>query len=700
MKQFVVAVSIDKVQTFLYYVLQAYIQENQANSGTLREIVNSSQLISETFFRDIGIEGKDGEFSDHIEERLLTCSGMCIVTTSLDRELIIEKLDRLFRKYYKTFKGQLLVKYVVFEKKLSTNLDKLEAIKESKKRLRQQDCLNRIIDSHRDLLFQFSDVPDRKDKGLEKSIVSIQEYPAFVRDINALYSEKKADNDNHFRVAVIKADLDGMGDLFEQLGDFTVYKEISQLLSKFISLDYLHKLTAKYQEKDRDFKLYPLYMAGDDIFFAVTAAHLLDGVNLCKEILQQLNEKITKLRKQYSTNLRQLSLSIGIDFTFNREPIRYYYERVQRQVEEAKAYSRDCKDKVEKSSYVKISINNYIFEDYDAERKSPWAYFKNDVALLKGAMEKGFAAHHFLYGLLSKISDKTIGSSDVKFSNTVLYHLLPEHLESNNKDLREYELLVIEKLLRQLLAPKEEHSFGRKDNSNKQKKSEKELRFGPHQRKRLERYVLMLLLFSDQRFAMNGDKGQFARFNFDKKRIRSTMFNKPMRYLYNQSLYSSLKNDNTIKEHDIRQFRNFFAIFDRYIASNGNRVQTYRRLQISSSMFHRFKKMDKSQIGTIAEMLQSVNNREREEIEKMEAQRKSDKKAPPVLFFDKKAFREVGAKTNLWTDDYIDSLLIFYRLNELSIQYKIIYRDDRYKIQDNKNKKTNKKHRSSKGDKR
>ncbi|UTR13112.1 hypothetical protein MM221_10605 [Salipaludibacillus sp. LMS25] len=693
MGQYVVAVSIDKVQTFLYYVLQAYIQENQANSGTLREIVNSSQLISETFFRDIGIEGEGGEFNDHIDEQLLACSGMCIFSTSLDQEQITKKLNQLFRKYYKTFKGQLLVKYVVFERKLSTRQDKLRAIKESKDRLRQPKCLNEIITSHRDLLFQFCGVP--KGNELRLSIDLDKKYPSFSRDINALYSQEEDDNDNHFRIAVIKADLDGMGALFEQLGDYTIYNAISQLLSKFISLGYLHKITAKYQEKD--FKLYPLYMAGDDIFFAVTAAHLLDGINFCKEILQQLNEEINKLSEHYITNLPQLSLSVGIDFTFNREPIRYYYERVQHQLDEAKAYSRDCKDKVEKSSYMKISINDYVFEDYDAEKKSQWAYFKDDIALLKGAMGKGFAAHHFLYGLLRKISDKTICSSDVKFSNAVLYHLLPEHLESSNKELSGFELLLIEKLLRQLLTPKKERSCGRKENLNGKRNSEKELRFGSRQRIRLERYVRMLLLFSDQRFAMNGDKAQFTRFDFDKKRIRSTLFNKPMRYLYHQSLYSSLKNGNTIKEYDIRQFRNFFAIFDRYTASNGNRVQTYRRLQISSSMFHRFKKMDKSQIGTVAEMLQSVNDRTKEDIEELKAQRELEKKAPPGLFFDKESFRSVGDRTNLWTGDYIDSLLIFYRLNELSIQYRTLYRDNSNKNQDNKNKKTNKKHRSSKG---
>ncbi|CAM3875190.1 Cas10/Cmr2 second palm domain-containing protein [Marinicrinis lubricantis] len=485
MGQSVVAVSIDKVQTFLYYVLQAYIQENQANSGTLREIVNSSQLISERFFRDIGIEGEFGEFSGQIEDQLLTCSGMCVFTTSLERELISEKLDRLFRKYYKTFNGQLLVKYVVFEKKLSTNLDKLEAIKESKDRLRQQNCLNEIIARHQDSLFQFSDVSG--ENGLQSSIDLDKEYPSFSPNINALYSQQEADNDNHFRIAVIKADLDGMGTLFKQLSDYAIYKAISDLLSNYISLEHLHKMTAKYKEKDKDFKLYPLYMAGDDIFFAVTAAHLLDGVNLCKEILQQLNKELDNLGKQHKTNLPQLSLSIGIDFTFNREPIRYYYERVHHQLDEAKVYL--SKDKVKKSSYMKISMNDCVFEDYDADKKkSEWAYFKDDVKLLKGAMQEGFAAHHFLYGLLSKISDKTISSSDVKYSNAVLYHLLPEHLDSSNQKLREYELIIIEKLLRKLLVKKGSHSSDRKENSagKKQKKKEKELTFELKQRQKLK----------------------------------------------------------------------------------------------------------------------------------------------------------------------------------------------------------------------
>ncbi|WP_067842128.1 Cas10/Cmr2 second palm domain-containing protein [Amphibacillus sediminis] len=687
MEQFVVAVSIDKVQTFLYYVLQAYTQENQANSGTLREIVNSSHLISKQFFQDIGIEGKYGEFNGHIDEQLLVCSGMCIFTTSLEKELITERLDRLFRKYYGTFKGQLLVKYVVLEKKLSTKRDKLEAIKKSKDRLRQKKCLNDIIASHRDSLFQFCNVP--KGNKPQSSIDLDKKYPSFSYNINALYSQEETDNDNHFRIAIIKADLDGMGALFEQLSDYVVYKAISDLLSKFISLDHLHRKTMEYQREDVDFKLYPLYMAGDDIFFAVTTAHLLDGVKLCKEILQQLNHEITQLSKHYNTKLPHLSLSIGIDFTFNREPIRYYYERVQRQLDGAKTYSQDRKDKVKKYSYMKISMNDYVFEDYDADKKkSQWTYFKNDVRLLKGAMQEGFAAYHFLYGLLSKISDKTICSSDNKFSNAVLYHLLPEHLENSNEKLRKYELLIIESLMRKLLVIKKSNS--EKTQSNRKERIEKELSFERKQREYLERHVRMLLLFSDPRFAITGDEAKISDFDFNKKRIRSTLFNKPLRYLYHQNLCGSLRKSSMFKEYDIRQFRNFFAMFEIYTAPNGAKVQTYRRLQISSSMFHRFKKIDKKRIETVAEMLQSVNDKTQKQIEDMENQKKLEKKAPPGLFFDEKAFRRIGAQTNFWTNDYIDSLLIFYRLNELSIRYRSLYPDNNKKNQDKENKKTKK----------
>lgn len=680
MVQHVVAISVDKVQSFLYYVLEAYIQEDQANSGTLKEIIGSSNLISTQFSQDIGIQGENGEFNGSIDEELLNCSGMCIFTTSLDKKDIEDKLGRLFRKYYTQFRGQLLLKYVYFERE---GLDKLEAIKKSKVRLRQQECLGQMIAEHRDLLFQFCDVQKQP-----QPIDQVTQYPSFAENINALYSQDESDNDNHFRIAIIKADLDGMGNLFDQLESYEVYSKISGLLSKYIRMDYLHSKTKEYQEKDETFKLYPLYMAGDDIFFAVTVAHLLDGINLCKEILQQLNQEIGELSKRFDTDLPQLSMSVGIDFTFNREPIRYYYERVQRQVECAKSFvPRNSKVSRKNTSYMKISINDYVFLDYDG--KSKWYHFKKNVELLKGAMQRGFAVKHFLYGLLNKLNEEVTNSSgEVKLSNAVLYHLLPKHLvasnDKNQQELRAFELLIIDRLLWRLLVEKSPKKTVQR---NEEKNIERILSFEASRCKDLERYVRSLLLFIDPRFEITGKKVDLSHIEFEPKKIKSTVFNKTLRYLYAKNLNSNLKRNK--QSYDVDQFRKIFVRFTKYTADNGSKVQIYRTLNISHSMFYRFKELDKEPISVVGDLLQSVNDHSWEEIKRIEEEREREKKAPPGLYFDRDKFCRIGNKIKLWTNDYIDSLLVFYRLKELSIQFKKIYPNNNSKQPNKHHKKRN-----------
>ena len=69
MKRYIVAISIDKVQTFLYYVIHAHTQERQSNSGTLQSIIGASNLISKDFYEDM-----EEQFRE--EESLLKCSGV------------------------------------------------------------------------------------------------------------------------------------------------------------------------------------------------------------------------------------------------------------------------------------------------------------------------------------------------------------------------------------------------------------------------------------------------------------------------------------------------------------------------------------------------------------------------------------------------------------------------------------------------
>ena len=92
----IVTLSIDKVQTFLFDTIHEHTQKSQMNSGTLNSIISSSRIISENFFRKVGLSGAEGIFSGKVKEILLQCSGVCIFTTELEDEEIKECLKELF----------------------------------------------------------------------------------------------------------------------------------------------------------------------------------------------------------------------------------------------------------------------------------------------------------------------------------------------------------------------------------------------------------------------------------------------------------------------------------------------------------------------------------------------------------------------------------------------------------------------------
>ena len=127
----VVSIAIDKVQVFLYYAIHAQEQELQSNNNTLKSIISSSRMISDDFYRKVGLEGKKGVFSGFISEILLQCSGSCVFTTTLREEEIREKLGELFQWYYVNFGGKLLMKYECFQKDITSENDRLEAVKAS-----------------------------------------------------------------------------------------------------------------------------------------------------------------------------------------------------------------------------------------------------------------------------------------------------------------------------------------------------------------------------------------------------------------------------------------------------------------------------------------------------------------------------------------------------------------------------------------
>ena len=133
--------------------------------------------------------------------------------------------------------------------------EKIMAIEEGKRRLKQKECLNEIIKEHKDIIFQFQDVQNISKKNIERER---EETGVFVSEIDQLFPEEVYQNNNHFRIAVIKADLDNMGQLFKGKKDYCTYKNISDILTRFICIEKLKEYANEVQKEEKEFRLYPL----------------------------------------------------------------------------------------------------------------------------------------------------------------------------------------------------------------------------------------------------------------------------------------------------------------------------------------------------------------------------------------------------------------------------------------------------------
>lgn len=658
MKDQVVAISIDKIQTALFEVIKSGTQEKQTNSGTLRSIMAASRKISGDFYRDVGIEGDAGEFAGKVKEILLQCSGVCIFTTTCAEDEISKRLKRLFAKFYRESGGKLILKYVLFTEDVSTGNGKLKAIQNSKELLKSKACMNQVVKENQEILFQFLEYHE------EDISAQNEEGGAFVQTINDLRVSEQKSNENKqdkgsFRIVVIKADLDGMGSAFQKIQDFEVYQKVSSILNQYISMEYLEEKVRGFQINNSEFKVYPLYVAGDDIFFAVGMENLIEGINLCKWIVKELNSAIEDTVGTASFN--KLTLSIGLDFTFNREPIRYYFARVEDQLKKAK--KAKALNKAERKRLVaRICINDVVYYDVKREEKSKkkkaesdvpkWEHVIHGLKVVKRAEKEGIEVTAFLYELLRKLKVREEDPTGIIHSNLVLYHLLPQYLDDPCKGKRKAELLLLENILSFI-------SFGKKNKT-------KELNFDQTSCTKLVKYISLLLLLCDTRF--NIREAEKSQVKYDKEKMKK-VFKRPLRYLYKNSLYE-LWVKSGVERSLAEAMRDIFVNKAFYTNPNPNKdssVEVYQTLQITNSMFMRFKRFDMD-IDAAAVMITALNPKTEEDYLKEEEERKCTQ-PPGNLYFREKDFKSTAAKSGLWKKEYVDALMIFYRFNRAKIHY-------------------------------
>ncbi len=687
MTRIIAALSVDKVQTCLFEAIRGHEQEKQTEEHTLRNIRNSSTEISCGFIQKVQ-RTFEGFGSEEIED-LLKCSGIYVFACCIPMADLEERLNGLFLDYYYESRGQKLLRYVCFE---AGGYNDIAAIQEAKKRLKQARYFNPIIERNRDKLFSFqSRRPDSPRDG-----TGDEEYPMFVKDINGLYKAERAENGNRFWIAVVKADLDGMGSLFGGINDYEEYKKISGVLNDCVSLKGLHE-AAKDAEacspeglKEGSGWLFPFYIAGDDIFFAVAAADMLRGVDVCRRLAARINEEIKKINKGY-----KLTVSIGAEPTFNREPIRYYLETVERQLKSAK--SKLCPKELEKFLKAKISIGGLTFFDIDyeefkeyknslgkrCEEKTAlnravdnipvWRFFLRDVGRLayirsREELRDSLGTHSFFHSLLDKLSHESVQKDETKYMNQLLYHLLPQYLSSPQPELRSLELLLNAGIIRQMYARKDkeqgrevEQPSGKKRQMHADGANGMEIQFNAKTRRRLEAYLRLMLLLTDNRFSAKNDAG-YAFSEDELKNAAKLLLTKIPPYLFNK-----------INEIN-KDLGGYFVRKASFTKEKENKRQIsisyYQRLRVEKGLFFRLHDTEKVPVEKAAELL-SIYNAPAEGKSGGEKKEVAAKTEPVYrLPFDKDCFISKAKKNGAWKTDFIDSLMLFYQYVDMTIEYK------------------------------
>lgn len=554
----------------------------------------------------------------------------------------------------------------------SEGLDEISAIKRAKKDLKQVKSMNCVIEKNRELLFAFAE-PEKAEHRTYALGRSQEEFPMFARELNALKIEKR-EEDTRFRIAVIKADLDGMGKMFRKIDRYEDYKVISEILNREISLEGLNRAAEQFVPDERERWIFPLYIAGDDIFFAVAVEDLLRGVDVCRQLMKNVNREI----EEKGIRNKKLGMSIGVEITFNKEPIRYYMERVEIQLKNAK--NQITPKEIEQFLIMKISVWGLIFFDIDYyamktyreslknDRKNGrkkkaelswqmqnvpiWSYFISDVKFLNHIRTSSrkcselLGKPNFFYTLLEDVTNEEICSDDVKYINHVLYRLEPKYIEHSSYILREAELILNSSLIRQLYMRDKDGFKIVLDNSTKQ---------------RFHTYLRLMILFSDIRFKLFKDKTENEDENakeknpdiFQKKKpdIRRMLFSKPREYLYEHCLKA--------------RSEKLTDVFVQKVSLAGGKKVGYQKISLERSAFFRLKTVPPEKAADIIELHNTID---KEEIEAINQKRQEEGKLPNRLWFDSQ--KMIKEASRMWTSDYVDSLMLFYSYNEMFMKLK------------------------------
>ena len=643
---FIVGISVEKIQKYIYQTLDDNRSELQKDEDTLKEVIKASNTVSCTISKDI-------EKLFDINKKILWISGKYIFEVEYIEDKIKEKLKNLFKDIYFKYSGTLLINYVYFEK---LNLNNKEIVDKVNVDLKSNDTKRRIVVENNDILFSFQEKTNiincntNYDNNSNNNLIDYT--CVYIKNMDELVSNDKEGTNG--KIAVVKADINNMGKIFSDISDYDTYMKLSLILEKKITVNYLGRLISK--NKNLTNKIFPLYIAGDDIFFAVKIESVLDSIlilrNLIDDINDEINKKINSLSNDKSNKLNKLVISVGVEFTNNHQPIRYYREIVERELHNAKKFTKE-KNSKEIKAILGTSIAGNLFYSYDGKgirEDDCFSKFKTEILELIQLKNENIYTntflHNFLYALENiDISNKNNEDNIKKFVNTFLYFLCP--------DIRNVESKVI---------PKElylKNYFMKMFMKNKKEnEDENQIIYDKSKFKNVISKLKLILLLTDEKYISNISLNQFRYIIFEKKDetrdfLNSNMFIKPLKYIYNfgDSIEKCFILNTTDKD-----------------------FNTFKKVPFHLSMLFKAKNLieigKKEKVKTLfANYSELIKTKEKED-EKDNDIQKEEHFINYRLKFNKDKFnREFD---NINGTEWLDRIILFYKYDQQRILYRII----------------------------
>lgn len=688
---YTVIIGIEKIQRYIYQRIDDRRVQMQHDSGTLSQIVLASNSVSEDILQKI-----ETKFDIREEDKLVWVSGKVIFRTKLFEEDIRKMLHLLFEEVYIDYGGKPELKYA-YHKEYGREMD---LIRWANSKLGEAKTKNTIIQAHSSLLFGFQEVSPkhRKDQGNQD-----KNDGCFAKNMDELISANKRSKGDSTdgKIAVVKADLNNLGSIFSNITDYEEYKGLSALLKSKISRTYLRMLIKKVscneseeassETVSRDGvdkkgtgetsgimgKILPFYMEGDDIFYAVSIDALLDSINLLSTLIRELNDEICKL------NLRgvqeKLGISIGVIFTNNHQPIRYYREKVEDQL--AKAKNR-MKEEKGSRAILGVSLAGSCFFEYDGMKgtgeEDGFKRFVQEIKELQWLKHKEVFTTTSVYNLMEALENKggekghgkrktkSSKSQNIKIDENIrllLYFLMPE-FQKTSKSV--YDLFFKYYVLSQVV---EDSKDGKKERGFDAEKIQKVL---------IPKLKLILLL-TDERFVSIGktEKSDFRYIVSEKKldRILSTMFTKPLNYISEQcDCKQKRDSDKCSYREDKKNIEAFFICktqktIPEELSSENKRktINVYKKANFHPSIFFRAKRLIEEGRAELAKTLickASVIMKENFD----------DFKPPnPVVDYEEKFTadkfeKEFDKAVDCRNTEWLDNLILFYKYDEQRIK--------------------------------